>query len=41
VAHALSAGTIMSREERTQRTTTPTGFEDVVSGLIAERKEAQ
>jgi hypothetical protein len=31
----------MSHEGRTPRTTTPTRFEDVVSGIIAERKEAQ
>jgi uncharacterized protein YbjT (DUF2867 family) len=41
MGHALSAGTIMSHEGRTPRTTTPTRFEDVVSGLIADRKEAQ
>jgi uncharacterized protein YbjT (DUF2867 family) len=41
MGHALSAGTITSHEGRTPRTTTPTRFEDVVSGLLADRKEAQ
>jgi hypothetical protein len=41
MAHALSAGTIMLHEGRTLRTTTPTRFEGVVSGLIADCKEAQ
>ncbi len=37
---AISAGTIIPHEGRTPRTTTPTRFEDVVSGLLADRKEA-
>jgi uncharacterized protein YbjT (DUF2867 family) len=41
MGNAISAGTIVPHEGRTPRTTTPTRFEDVVSGLIADRKEAQ
>ena len=41
MGNALSAGTINHEERGPRTTTTPTRFEDVVSGLLADRKEAQ
>jgi uncharacterized protein YbjT (DUF2867 family) len=41
MGNAISAGTIISHEGRTPRTTTPTRFEDVVSELLPDHKEAQ
>jgi uncharacterized protein YbjT (DUF2867 family) len=40
MGNAISAGTIVPHEGRTQFNTTPTRFEDVVAELIPDRKEA-
>jgi uncharacterized protein YbjT (DUF2867 family) len=40
MGRALSAGTLVPREGRTARNTTPTRFEDVVSALLPDHQEA-